>query len=224
MTVWVNFSLVFLFYFILFLVQSISSCELARGFLFCSLGECEDIQEMEKAGSKNGDHEWRNGGYLLTGHMMCCVHRFFTKRISPTLSTQLFLTTSCTRLYIILMMVTHQLLTFKLISGNKDLVVDSSEADSKLSLLCSSGSLLTSLLRSSLRLILSLDARFFNIITSTFDRHQRTYTTRLPSPIATMSYTPSPSLSVDCSSTTTTLIHNPHRHRCETIMVVNIPQ
>jgi hypothetical protein len=29
----------------------------------------EDIQEMEKAASKNGDHRRRNGGYFVTGHM-----------------------------------------------------------------------------------------------------------------------------------------------------------
>jgi hypothetical protein len=33
-------------------------------------GKSEDIQEMEKAASKNGDHRRRNGSYLLTGHMM----------------------------------------------------------------------------------------------------------------------------------------------------------
>ena len=49
----------------------------------------------------------------------------------------------------------------------------------------------------------SSDARLFNV--TTFDRHHRTYTTRLPSPppIATMSSSPSPSLSVDRSSNST---------------------
>lgn len=49
----------------------------------------------------------------------------------------------------------------------------------------------------------SSDARLFNV--TTFDRHHRTYTTRLPSPppITTMSSSPSPSLSVDRSSNST---------------------
>ena len=49
----------------------------------------------------------------------------------------------------------------------------------------------------------SSDARLFNV--TTFDRHHRTYSTRLPSPppIATMSNSPSPSVSADRSSNST---------------------